>query len=315
MYNVSVVIPVYRVERFIERCARSLFEQTLDRIEYIFINDCTDDKSIDILYSILNDYPNRVDDIRIINMPINSGQAAVREVGIKQATGKYIIHCDSDDWLDKDAYRKLYDKAITKDYDIVFCDYYLTDGCTHKHIKRNYSGNDIITNIIENQIWVLWGALVKKTIFSNKIVFPTKNNGEDLAIMAQIGYYSSSFSYISSPLYYYYSNPSSITNLNDSNSYLRRLYDFIDNAQLIINLLVKRENPKYNTIILLLKLYSRAKISLLTKEKKYKSVWNSVYPEINKESILFKRGIPFRSKVNYFAVKWNIYYYLNRLKG
>lgn len=59
MPKVSVVIPVYGVEKYIERCARSLFEQTLDDIEYIFVNDCTKDRSIDILNSVINDYPAR----------------------------------------------------------------------------------------------------------------------------------------------------------------------------------------------------------------------------------------------------------------
>ena len=65
MPKVSVVIPVYGVEKYIERCARSLFEQTLDDIEYIFVNDCTKDRSIDILNEVINDYPARKQQIRM----------------------------------------------------------------------------------------------------------------------------------------------------------------------------------------------------------------------------------------------------------
>ena len=97
MPKVSVVIPVYGVEKYIERCARTLFEQTIDDIEYIFVNDCTKDRSIEILEQVIKDYPQRKGQIRIENMLTNSGQAAVRRCGIELATGEYIIHCDSDD--------------------------------------------------------------------------------------------------------------------------------------------------------------------------------------------------------------------------
>ena len=103
-YKVSVIIPVYGVEKYIERCAISLFEQTLDSIEYIFINDCTPDKSIDILKGIIAKYPKRAPHVRILNMLRNSGQAAVRITGLKNTKGNYIAHCDSDDWVDKNFY-------------------------------------------------------------------------------------------------------------------------------------------------------------------------------------------------------------------
>ncbi len=115
MPKVSVIIPVYGVENSIERCARSLFEQTLDEMEYLFIDDCTKDRSIEVLKSVLKDYPKRKSQVTIHRMDNNSGQAKVREWGILNATGEYIIHCDSDDWVDKDIYRELYEKAKEND--------------------------------------------------------------------------------------------------------------------------------------------------------------------------------------------------------
>ena len=81
MPKVSVIIPVYGVEKYIERCARSLFEQTLDDIEYLFIDDCTPDKSVDILKHVLEEYPQRKSQVVIHRMEKNSGQAAVRKWG------------------------------------------------------------------------------------------------------------------------------------------------------------------------------------------------------------------------------------------
>lgn len=87
MYQVSVIIPIYKTEKYIERCAISLFEQTLKSIEYIFINDYTPDNSIQLLENVLKRYPNRISDIKIINHEKNRGLAAARNTGRSIAQG------------------------------------------------------------------------------------------------------------------------------------------------------------------------------------------------------------------------------------
>ena len=95
-----------------------LIGQTLDDIEFLFINDCTKDNSIVILEDVLKEYPNRIPQTRIVSMLSNSGQAAVREHGTKLATGEYIIHCDSDDWVEKDMLQCMYEKADFSIYEV-----------------------------------------------------------------------------------------------------------------------------------------------------------------------------------------------------
>ena len=120
MPEVSVCIPVYGVEKYIERCARSLFEQTMtDGIEFIFVNDCTTDKSIEILERILAEYPGRQAQTKIIHHATNKGLVAARNTGLAHATGDYIIHCDSDDWVDLNFYESLYKKAVETGADVV----------------------------------------------------------------------------------------------------------------------------------------------------------------------------------------------------
>ena len=121
--KLSVIIPIYGAENSIEKCAESLFRQTLDDIEYIFVNDCTPDRSIEVLQSVIDRYPNRRDQIRIINLPTNFRLAAARNIGLKQAKGLYVIHCDPDDWVDTTLYEDMYSLASRRDYDIVSCDY------------------------------------------------------------------------------------------------------------------------------------------------------------------------------------------------
>ena len=121
MAKISICIPVYGVEKYIEQCARSLFEQTIiEDVEFIFVNDCTKDKSIDILKNILREYPQRIKQTKIISHEHNSGLVAARNTALKHSTGDYIIHCDSDDWVDFDFYEKLYNQASKTDADVVF---------------------------------------------------------------------------------------------------------------------------------------------------------------------------------------------------
>ena len=122
MVKVSVCIPVYGVEKYIEKCARSLFEQTMtDGIEFIFVNDCTPDKSIEILEKVLNEYPARRNQTRIIHHEKNSGPIAARNTAIKSAVGNYIICCDADDWVDLNLYKTMYEKAVETGADVVLC--------------------------------------------------------------------------------------------------------------------------------------------------------------------------------------------------
>ena len=153
--KVSVCIPVYGVEKYIERCARSLFEQTMrDGIEFIFVNDCTPDKSIEILEKVLAEYPHRKKQTQIINHEKNSGLVAARKTGLAHATGEYIIHCDSDDWVELNMYEKMYHAAKAADADMVYCDYVkeLPDNTI-----RKYSGGEATTAIeLQNEMLAPW---------------------------------------------------------------------------------------------------------------------------------------------------------------
>ena len=102
--KLSIIVPMYNTEKYIERCARSLFEQTLTGIEFIFVNDCSPDRSLLILKRIIDEYVDRSLVIRIIEHEKNMGLAVARTTGLNQAKGEYIIHCDSDDWIETDMY-------------------------------------------------------------------------------------------------------------------------------------------------------------------------------------------------------------------
>ena len=112
MPKVSVVIPIYGVEKYIERCAVSLFEQTLHDIEFVFVDDCTPDHSIEILKQVIEKYRPCFEEknyaVRIERMSSNSGLPTVRRHGVSWCSGEYVTHCDSDDWVAPNMYELLY---------------------------------------------------------------------------------------------------------------------------------------------------------------------------------------------------------------
>lgn len=125
MIKVSVIVPIYQVAAYIERCARSLLEQTLENVELIFVDDCSPDESMQILQTVLAEYPERRVKVRVVRHVGNQGLPAARNTGLALAEGKYIFHFDSDDWAENTLLERLYDAAEEADADFVWCDWYL----------------------------------------------------------------------------------------------------------------------------------------------------------------------------------------------
>lgn len=238
MPKVSVIIPVYGVEKYIERCARSLFEQTLDDIEYLFIDDCSPDRSIEILKNVLEEYPNRKDQVIVHRMEKNSGQAAVRKWGMLNATGDYVIHCDSDDWVDSKLYQIMYSDALENNSDLVVCDYQIHNGeCCIKCFEgcRTKDVNRFQENLLsEKNAWALWNKLIKRNLIEYIEYFPEKNMGEDLVLCMQMICFSQCLSYVENVYYYYFINEESIVHIKDTETIISKYYQNHDNLNLLI---------------------------------------------------------------------------------
>lgn len=274
MAKVSVIVPIYGVEKYIERCAKSLFEQTLDDIEYIFVNDCTKDNSINILNNLIMSYPDK--NVKILHHSENKGLPTARQTGLKEATGEYIAHCDSDDWVSLDIYSQLYNIAKTGNYDIVYCDYYSSDG--HKEEVVNLS---VQPRILQGPVW---NKIVRRTLYQNDIEYPVENKAEDGALMTQLSFYASSIYHLAKPLYYYFQNTDSICRQASIDASLRRLHQECINTDLRIRFLKKNNVlDKYKDDVIIWKYCARHNIQHLLNEKKYFKLWKNTYPEINKE--------------------------------
>lgn len=215
---VSILIPVYNVEKFIGKCAKTLLEQTYDNIEYIFVNDCTKDNSIDVLNQIVDTYPNRKHQVVIINHDYNKGLSAARNTALDNSHGEYILPFDSDDYISSpNAISILMKKAVSENADAVFYDL--------QHIFRNKTvvtkskipsdGKTLARQVIRRDLLSnLCGGLYKKSLFVENDIRSIDgiSMGEDYVVKARISYFLKKIVYVPEPFYcYVHTNQSSIT--------------------------------------------------------------------------------------------------------
>ena len=203
---VSIIVPVYNVEKYLRQCLDSLVSQTLYNIEIICVNDASPDNSL----AILKEYETRDKRIVVIDLCENIRQGGARNRGIKYARGEYIAFVDSDDWVSVDMYEKLYTSAIVNDADIVNCDYY--DYRSVDDIEKYIKYKSWVFNISKeeaNKEFILklpspWHNLYKKSIFvDNEIWFPEHVFYEDMAIMPTIMLLADKVVKVDEALYYY----------------------------------------------------------------------------------------------------------------
>lgn len=302
--KVSVIVPIYGVEKYIQRCVDSLFRQTLTDIEYIFVNDCTTDRSIEILRECIKEHPEVSGKVNILEHKINKGLPQARKTGYENSTGKYVTYCDSDDWVEFDMYEKMYNLAVADNSDIVICGYYMSDG-----ISKTKSDVAEAEGLLMGPVW---NKLVKREIYENGIVFPKANKAEDGVIMMQLSYYGRKRSYLHEPLYYYFSNPSSICSQNDLNSCISKMKQESENVEIRIDFL--RNTGKiedYKKDILTWKFEARNNLIPCINDSNVFHLWKSTYPEINDEII--KQG-DLRQIIKYFLLKFRLHKLINILR-
>lgn len=207
--KVSVLVPVYKAEKYIAACLHSLFSQTYDDIEYVFVNDASPDSSIDIVRQVAHEYPQREPQVVIVENERNCGVAYTRNVLMEKATGDYIYFVDSDDFIDPDTIETLAGTAMREEADIVRCDYYkYINGKTEPVIRTPIKeGEDLMMHCLSNKYGMesLCFLFIRRSIITqHQLRFPEGINGcEDLLMTVRLFYYTNKLVDTHRPLYYY----------------------------------------------------------------------------------------------------------------
>ena len=211
-YSLTVIIPVYNAQATVGRCCESLFGQTLNNIQFIFVNDGSVDDSLLNIQKSLDCFPNRAKDVIIIDRNENRGVAYSRQQGLERASGEYVIHCDADDWVEKDMYESLYNAAHGSSADIACCGFYIdtSDG----NGLTNLPGIDYhLTFNIAPMFGSLWNKMIRREVIAqNGISFYENINwGEDFMMSIQCQILANKIVVVNRPLYHYVQNSQSIT--------------------------------------------------------------------------------------------------------
>lgn len=216
--KVTIAVPVYGVESYVEKCAISLFEQTYPNLEYVFIDDCSPDKSIEIIEKVLDRYPNRQGQVRIIRQKKNKGCPAARNLAVQLATGDFIFHVDADDYLEKDAISSMMSEQMATDADLVVGNYMIeTDSKTKlvQYCDISKTKEEIVKDCLDDKSsQSVWGILIRRQIYIENNIRADENFhvGEDWQVAPLLLYYANKIAYVDKVIYHYQlSRPNSIT--------------------------------------------------------------------------------------------------------
>ena len=214
---VSILVPVCNVEVYIERCARSAFEQTYQNLEFIFVDDATPDSSIDVLQQVITKYPERRDNNKILHHDCNKGLAAARNTAVAASRGDFVIHVDSDDWLEPEAVELLIKRQQETDADIVYTrGNFLEKQGSVKIDCRGWSidRETLLTNLLKDKATMcIWSKLIRRSLYTDHYIRCDVHGSyyEDYQALTRLVYYAKTIARLDAYIYHYdRANPNSI---------------------------------------------------------------------------------------------------------
>ena len=234
--KISIIVPVYNVESYVEKCLDSIINQNYINLEIIIVNDGSTDMSGDICENYL-----KKDDRIVVIHQNNQGLSMARNNGINIATGDYIGFVDSDDWIEPDMFFTLYTIAVENDADISMCNFYYTHDSGYKSpFSNETTGTKVLTGVhkITHNIRIannfVWNKLYKRSLF-NKARFPKDKLYEDIFLVYKLIDSANKMATTSQCKYYYLRRENGITlgkfeldQLNNTEAYIER-YEYISN--------------------------------------------------------------------------------------
>lgn len=205
--KVSILVPIYKVEMFLERTLDSIFTQSYSNIDYVFVNDCSPDNSLLVLNNTIARYGVEESRFTIVNHQKNEGIAVSRADCLANAKGDYVFFVDSDDWIEKDAVEKMVSATKEGSIDIVGCDFmkdYMSGKTTYHHENYAETCRENLLRCLNYDIaTVLWKLLIRRSLFDNFTITPHVDIVEDYIMSVKLYYYAESFAAIPQAYYHY----------------------------------------------------------------------------------------------------------------
>lgn len=251
---ISVCVPVYNVEGYIEKCARSIFEQTYQNIEVIFVDDQSQDSSLEILRRVIGEYANRKHNAVVISHEKNLGLAASRNTAVAHANGQFLVHVDSDDWLEPDAIESLVERQKETGADIVsgkaiahypdgeveMCDPYIEDNLS---FMRHMAGLTLDH--------VIWRRLIRTSLYRDNHIEAKEgvNIGEDHHTLPRLIYYANKCVSINKVIYHYNcQNPNSYMSQTDYLEIVRRMDSDLASIDILLDFFSDKDSLCYEQL-------------------------------------------------------------------
>ena len=278
--KISVIVPFFKVEPFVERCARSLLEQSLPEVEFIFVDDASPDGSRAIIERVAAEYDR---DVRIVTHAQNQGLPAARNTGLAEAQGEFIYHCDSDDYVEATMLEIMYNAAIAQQADFVYCDFYLDFG-TSRRVMTNPDYTDPEQMVKEGFLaglmkYNVWNKLVAQKLYTESgILFPAGHGmGEDMT-MILLATHATRTAHVAKPLYHYVKlNANAFSNTFSQ----KHLDDIRFNADRTLTGLADWDVADKDKYLAFFKLNLKLPF-LFSEDRSQLRLWKEWYPEANR---------------------------------
>lgn len=319
--QLSVIVPVYNVEKYLKECLDSLVNQSLDSMEIIIVNDGSTDTSLDIC----NKYSEKYEFITLISQK-NKGLGAARNEGIRHAKGRYIGFVDSDDYVEKNMFKEMVTSAIKDDLDLVICavKMYFEDNKKIKVIEKNIYEESIITKttlikgIVSRKIQCFaWNKIYKRELFSD-IKYEEGVYYEDMYTMYNIALKCNKIKLIDTPFYIYRQRENNIT----SKVSIKHINDFNTAVLKVINKFKNGDYYDKNLMMAFNIISLNTSLDLYIKHKKFKNKdiykdYNEIYsyiPKYSLFSVLINKHIRVKSKITYILFKFKVLPFLKKCR-
>lgn len=231
---VSVIIPVWNVEEFVERAVASILNQTYANIELVVIDDDSPDNSMLKVNQLCAFFPTRK--VRIFSHGKNKGLGAARLTGLMESKGEYVLFIDSDDYVDLDYVDKMINIALVSKSDIVISDYFTSYSNNEVYCSQLFEGSgvELALAIMEGRLQgFLWNKLISRNLFFDNNVFPIEgiNMWEDVCLMCRLAYFAKRISYLPQAFCHY-----NQVNMNSYSTY-KITYNSADNLLKAVTLI------------------------------------------------------------------------------